>query len=320
MKFEHILKVTSPGSPVFALKQATTSLEMKNILYLTDYSRYSQQVFRYALELAHHFKASVTLAHVYAPLMPASPVNFEEMMDYGPSPSPETQAVAQWDRERERLEYFAANHTPNAYKDVPFFFELPAGHPVPEIVRLQQEKHFGLTVMGLNSAGNLSHLVLGRVASGMIDRSASPLLLVPPTADYHGIKRILFATDLREDDLPIINGLLEWAKAFQASLTCLWAVDPEGLSPHSEKKETAEASIKKLRATEAFQSGELDFSMIESNKENFEKNILRAVDTQHADLVVMQTHRRNWWRHILEESTTKDIASEVFIPILIYNE
>ena len=50
------------------------------------------------------------------------------------------------------------------------------------------------------------------------------------------------------------------------------------------------------------------------------KNILRAVDTQHADLVVMQTHRRTWWRHILEESTTKDIASEVFIPILIYNE
>ncbi|MCB0578451.1 MAG: universal stress protein [Phaeodactylibacter sp.] len=39
------------------------------------------------------------------------------------------------------------------------------------------------------------------------------------------------------------------------------------------------------------------------------KNILRAVDTQHADLVVMQTHRRTWWRHILEESTTKDIAN-----------
>ena len=39
------------------------------------------------------------------------------------------------------------------------------------------------------------------------------------------------------------------------------------------------------------------------------KNILRAVDTQHADLVVMQTHRRGWWRHILEESTTKDIAN-----------
>lgn len=291
---------------------------MKKILFLTDYADHSPRVFRYALELARHFKASITLAHVYPALVPEVSANFE-LIDYDPSPDFETQLMDQWDRERERLEYFASDYTPQSFKEIPLIMIVTAGRPLAEVVRLQQEHIYDLTVVGMNTTSSTTHAILGSVALGLIDRSNCPVLLIPPSATYQNINRILFATDLRDDDLPIVNDLLEWTLAFGATLTCLRVIDPEGLS-HSKGKEVSELNYQKLKTTVPFQTKRLEVSFIESNEKNFEKNILHSVVTQTADLVVMQTHRRNWWEHLFGKSITKDIAGEVLVPMLVYNE
>lgn len=47
------------------------------------------------------------------------------------------------------------------------------------------------------------------------------------------------------------------------------------------------------------------------------KDIEKETGLLDADLLVMQTHHRNLLAHIFEESTTKTVASDVFIPVLV---
>lgn len=43
---------------------------MKNILFLTDYSKHSKYSYQYALRIAQHFNSTINFGHVFLPVSP----------------------------------------------------------------------------------------------------------------------------------------------------------------------------------------------------------------------------------------------------------
>lgn len=287
---------------------------MKNIQFITDYSPHSRQVFHYALHLAHHFGATLTATHIFAPVFPAAVDDFTEMPGLNAGDQLEKFLNTEWDRERERMGYFLQEHTPREFKDVPIRKEIGYGHPADEILRMQESIAFDLVVMGMNTRDTFVKNLIGATALSMIDHAKIPILLIPPTAQFQGIQRILFPTSLHLVELNMVDFLLEWTRAFQAKLFCFH-------THFTDAKEGDDFSDCLIAAKQQFSAAmkreEVEFVVIEGKRKELAENIEKETGLLNADLLVMQTHNRGLFSHLFEESTTKEVASDVFVPVLV---
>jgi universal stress protein A len=133
----------------------------RTILHPTDFSYNSQHALRLAADLAGAYDAELIILHVYA-----APVALygEGML---PPPAPEDHR-AQLDEELHRIE---VPHARTSYR-------LVEGNAVGEILRLAQDEHADLIVMGTHGRRGLSRMLMGSVAELVVRRSACPVLTV----------------------------------------------------------------------------------------------------------------------------------------------
>lgn len=290
---------------------------MKNIQFLTDYSSHSVQVYHYALQLAHQFGATLTAVHVFTPDLPEAVHELPKIAGSEAADQFERYVDAKWDKERERMDYFIQEHTPATLRDVPLQKELAFGHPNEEILRLQENTDFDLAIMGLNSSNSFANNLFGDTALAMIDRAKLPVMLIPPKVKFQGIRRILFPTCLRPVEIKITNYLLEWTKAFQGKLVCFHECFIDAKKPDDF---TAGMLAVKRQMEPAVARGDMEFSVIEGKQKELAEHIESELAKLDADLLVMQTHRRGAFAHLFGDSTTKEVASDVFVPLLVVKD
>ncbi|MBI1225980.1 MAG: hypothetical protein GC192_12160 [Bacteroidetes bacterium] len=297
-------------NPLFVPKYLT----MKNIQFLTDYSDHSRQVYQYALHLALHFEATVTVTHIFAPHYPTAMIDMPDIPSDNAADQIEKYLDTQWDKERERMDYFITDHTPKQFKDVVVKKEIGYGNVGEEILRMQTHFACDLIVMGMEKQNSLASKLLGSTALNMIDHANIPVLLIPHTAQFEGIKRILFPTSLHPTELKIVRYLLEWTRAFNAKLICFHAHS----NNHKESDDfTNGLHLAKKQFEAAIERDEVDFVVIEAHTDGLVAAIEAEMGIVNADLLVMRTHHRGMFAHLFEESTTKTVVSEVFVPVLV---
>ncbi|MEZ4933214.1 MAG: hypothetical protein R2788_13970 [Saprospiraceae bacterium] len=87
----------------------------------------------------------------FRPHFPTALNEFPETPGHDAGDQLEKYLDTQWDKERERMDYFIQEHTPKAFKDVPLKKEIGYGHRVEEICRMHESFPYDLVVMGMNS-------------------------------------------------------------------------------------------------------------------------------------------------------------------------
>lgn len=135
-------------------------LAIKNILHPTDFSRASEEAFRFAVSLARDYGAKLTVLHVAEP----------PVIAYGEGPVP-FNPVEYKEALRQRLHQLQA-HDP----EVKVEWDLIEGHPATEILRTAEEVPCQLIVLGTHGRTGLSRLLLGSVAEQVL-RNARCLVL-----------------------------------------------------------------------------------------------------------------------------------------------
>ena len=90
-------------------------------------------------------------------------------------------------------------------------------------------------IVGTHGAGGFRQFVLGSHTWDVIKKASFPVLAIPKDALFREIKNIVFATEYREGELPVINFLTQLAQQFKAELTVLHITSNE-ISEQSEKK------------------------------------------------------------------------------------
>jgi nucleotide-binding universal stress UspA family protein len=135
---------------------------IRTILCPTDFSAPSRAAVATAESLAREFDARVIVMHVVSP-PPA--MMAEGLLMYPAEHEPETMRHSLDDVKPE---------DPN----VEFEHVFVEGEPVPEILRVAEDRHCDLIVLGTHGRRGVGRLLLGSVAEQVIRRAPCPVLSV----------------------------------------------------------------------------------------------------------------------------------------------
>ncbi len=155
---------------------------IKNILYLTDLSKNSAYVFRYAVQLARLNKARITTLHIIKSIDPAMEVPIIAHMGeeaYRKFAKEKKEETAE--KIKERLQKFSEREL----KDDPESAHLVSailvheGDPIAEILETADKLDSDLLIMGDHSKSVLAHTFLGSTAEKVLRHIKRPVLVVP---------------------------------------------------------------------------------------------------------------------------------------------
>lgn len=287
---------------------------MKKILFLNGLSRYAPATYEYALNIAAHFKASLTMLHVIETRSPAS-----RQIGTTHDPFWEDQREIFLEEEaqstRMKLQHFITEHSIPGFEPVQQDIKVKGGALLPATMEAIRAARPDLLIMGLHRHNRF--LLANRQAfSDLLLTLRCPVLLVPAKAAFSGLLTFLYVTDrVAEADLPVFHYLQNWATAFhlQVHVLCIHPREPE-----SGNEELIRAQLQKALGKNSTpivwtepQGGEWIY------EERKGGDILELAEEIRADLIVMRARRQGFWSSLLRPSLEKQIAQHSAIPMLI---
>lgn len=136
-------------------------INVKKILYPTDFSSYSNQAYFHAVALAENHRASLTIIFVYAP-------GFGEAS--GRAKLPEHLERAYWQSQLEQIRPVNPR--------IPVHHVLLQGDPAAEIVRYSHDARIDLVVMGTHGRTGMERQLMGSVAEKVMRDAQCSVLVV----------------------------------------------------------------------------------------------------------------------------------------------
>ncbi|MBN1436548.1 MAG: universal stress protein [Sedimentisphaerales bacterium] len=146
------------------------SINLKKIVYPTDFSEFSMCAVPYALELAEEFGAELHCLHVV-----------DEVGQYwvGASESAVPLVISPEEllkSAEEQLAKFVAEHFETT--KVKVVSKLVSGRPFVEIIRYAREEEIDMIVIATHGRGGLASMLLGSVAEKVVRKAPCPVLTV----------------------------------------------------------------------------------------------------------------------------------------------
>lgn len=139
-------------------------MNVKTILFPSDFSSKGDEAFEYASAMAQQNGAKLLIVHVEEP-----PVVYGEGTFYYGVPEPDKDAL------RTMLSKLKPHHA-----GVPHEHFLLTGSPAEQIVGFAKEKGVDLIVMSSHGRTGLGRLVMGSVAELVLRNAECPVLIVKP--------------------------------------------------------------------------------------------------------------------------------------------
>lgn len=199
------------------------------------------------------------------------------------------------------------------------------GMPVQQINETARNLKSDLVVMGTRGRTGLAHVLLGSTAEGVVRGAPCPVLTVRSVAPVNQpvrITRILVPVEFSDCSLEAMEYTVQAAKEFAASVTILHVVEPASygldftLSHAGDVERTTKALDKRLGEFTALFKGQgiLAQYQIQSGAPGTAiPEVARAVE---ADLIVMGTHGRRGFSHLVSGSVAEAVLRHAPCPVL----
>jgi len=143
----------------------------KNIGFCTDFSENADQAFIVAKDLAVQFTASLEIIHVTVSFSISPPVHATYMpIEYDPKFIEEVTQAALKSIQEKYVEKLPAG--------LSYHVNIESGYAATEILRVVEEKHLDLLVMGSHGLTGLAHVLFGSTADRVIRKASCSVLTV----------------------------------------------------------------------------------------------------------------------------------------------
>jgi len=152
-----VLVIRKPAHDFVDPTKKLEPVQLKKILFCTDFSEHSDRALQYALSLAMEYKAELTLFHVLEVVPPTHDFQTENATIC------------------KRLEQAIPEEAKNWCKITPM---VRAGQPYTEIIKLATETAADLVVMGVRGRNALDLALFGSTAHRVIQLGPCPVLAV----------------------------------------------------------------------------------------------------------------------------------------------
>ncbi len=294
-------------------------IEFKEIICPVDFSDSSVRAFAHAAALARWYDAHLTVLHVVPTFDPVQargglgdPVRVV-------TPMPREQVLEEMRRALD-LATAAPRATPAA----------EAGDPRTVIVEQAISKRADLIVMGTHGRRGFRRLLLGSMPASVLHEAPCPVLTVPPRAPESAseqvtFKRILCPVDFSPASLQALGFALDLARQADGLVTVMHVVEwlaeeeppalPHFNVPEFRRQMAAEAGerLRLVMAGESRTWAGIDTLAVSGRTH---REILRAAEMNHADLIVMGAQGRGGVGLALVGSTTQQVVRRATSPVL----
>ena len=198
------------------------------------------------------------------------------------------------------------------------------GMPIEHINESARTMKNDLIVMGTRGRTGLAHVLLGSTAEGVVRGAPCPVLTVRSVAAQQPVRvtRILVAVDFSDCSLEAMEYTVQAAKEFSASVTILHVVEPASygldftLSHAGDAQRTTEALEKRLGEFTALFKGQGIAAGHQLKSGAPGVVIPDAARSAGADLVVMGTHGRRGFSHLVSGSVAEAVLRDAPCPVL----
>lgn len=272
---------------------------MKHILVPTDFSEASANAFQYAQHLADVFSASIHLVHVYHP-------SFDPSV---PSFSGDSELIS---IKKEALGEFVQKYRLPVAEDNPHVsisHDVTVGFAVDELIHLSKQDDCDFVVMGSTGEHGVADKLFGSISSSVSRKAWSPVLLVPADVTFRPISRILYASNFESIEDEMIEELFEFAAPFEAGVHFVHVSEGK-TDENALREEIFEEVFEQKTAVPSFQTATV------YHEEPSEGLSIYAIEHE-VDLISIVTHRRSFWENLLHKSTTKQLAFNTNIPMMV---
>jgi nucleotide-binding universal stress UspA family protein len=160
----------------------TPKVDIKHLLYTTDFSENAQIAFAYAERIANQFQAKLTLLHVIR----------EELLDlliFDVGVDRSGSVPKRLSIEKEHLQRAKEAFKRKAKSDYGWEaidsddIVVEKGNPVKMILRVAEERNCDFIVMGIKGRGSLEDAMMGDTVRRVLRRSKRPVLVLPLAAE-----------------------------------------------------------------------------------------------------------------------------------------
>jgi len=286
-----------------------TRIQLKNILFLTDFSPAAAAAIPYAAEVAKRFGAKLYAFHMRTPAInpmtePATWVTLEKA------------AEAEATNQRDALRASFPGLDPQVL--------IEEGNLYSTLLDLIEKNKIDLIVLGTRGRSGVRKFFLGSVAEEIFRRAPCPVLTVGPFTSggpvWGGdIAEIVYATDFSPESAAAAAHAISLAQEFQAHLTLLHVIKDEAPGDLAHPQEFVESSHRRLRSLvppEAELWCEPRFLVVQGSPAD---KILEIAKQREADLIVLGIHKPNGFPGAgthLPIATAHKVVSHAPCPVL----
>jgi nucleotide-binding universal stress UspA family protein len=277
---------------------------MKTIIVPTDFSETSYNAARYALGLARQMNtARVVLYHAYELIVPIPDVPTSV-----PMVNPDELRSASMeglDKMMRELEPLLPENTILASR--------AENHLLPaNIDQVAKQEEADLIVMGITGGSQLEEILVGSNTIDVVKHTTCPVIIVPGSARFRPIRKIVFACDFRKvvETTPV-QPLKKLLNVFKPELHVL-NID------HESKHFTSDTPYETLMLDTLLEGYDPQFHFIDHT--NVVQGIMDFAGKQEADLILIIPKKHGLFDHIFKRSRTTQLAFHTHVPLLAIHE
>ncbi|VTP91708.1 universal stress protein [Sphingobacterium daejeonense] len=186
---------------------------------------------------------------------------------------------------------------------------IATGEMIAELQKCYEIHHGELIVMGMREK-SLEQDLMGNTTTAAIHHLKFPVIAIPATVKYHGIKKVLFACDLArgvhskvlEQVKELASNLNSEVEVFHVNSVINTLTTNDKVSKHAQEVDNALNGIQYY------------YKNVESDE--IIGSINREIKEYGADLLIMVPYRYGFWGSLVHRSKTRIMASGNNIPLL----
>jgi len=271
---------------------------MQVILVPVDFSPQSRNASVHAARLAKSFHYKILLFHAYMLPTPVSEVPYVMV------------TVDDLQKDNELLIKKEAEYINNEY-GVEVEWLVRIGIPSDEIKALTEERPVEIVVMGMKGVGGLDKII-GSTTTNCLRKLKNPVLIIPQDAGFTEYKHITYATDFHNELLTrSFQPLLKIASQFNSTVSIVY------IHRESDRSEANEMDWRKNMAN--ILPG-INYSFVKIEDDSVKHGLTEFIESSHTDLLVMLTHRHNFFDRLFNRSQTTAMAYETKVPLLVLHD
>ena len=167
-----------------------------------------------------------------------------------------------------------------------------------------------LVIMGSKGTSGLEEILIGSNTEKVVRTANCPVVTVKSKIDPVNFKKIVFASDFREDDYKLVSQIVNLQKLFDADLYLVIVNTPSNFET------TRESS---MRIKTFVNKNNIENAVAEIyNSSSEEAGIVEFAEDIDADLIAMATHGHTGFIHLMAGSIAEDVVNHAKRPVMTF--